>query len=108
MGCCFKSKHEGACSYLKPCSLGAAFAIVSVLFLLFLSFLGLVCGVGIPVLGILASLYVGFNLTVVGIIIGVCWALVVGFIEGVILAWLYNFFAGCCCAKSESNASNED
>lgn len=108
MGCCFKSKREGTCSYLKPCSLGAAFAVLWALSLLFLSFLGLVCGVGIPILGILASLYIGFNLTSLGILIGVCWALVDGFVGGVILAWLYNCFAGCCSAKPESNASNDN
>ncbi len=93
------SCHTGC--RLKPCALGAAIAILWALTLLLISLLAIFLGVGFPWLGIIASLYVGFSLTIGGIIIGLVWALIDGFITGVVLAWLYNWLSGCCHAKSE-------
>jgi hypothetical protein len=89
---------NSACCF-KPCALGMAFAVWWALTLIVMSVLAMFWGLGLPMLGVLASFYVGFSLSYVGILIGVVWALVDGFIAGVILAWLYNWFACKCCKK---------
>jgi hypothetical protein len=40
-----------------------------------------------------ASLYIGYAASIGGAIIGAIWALVDGFIAGVVIAWLYNAVA---------------
>ena len=60
-------------------------------------FTALCFGVGVPWLGIIASIYVGFNLSFIGIIIGLVWAIIDGFVVGIILAWSYNAFSCCGC-----------
>jgi len=40
----------------------------------------------------LSKFYRGYRITPAGSVIGLIWALVDGFIGGVIFAWLYNFF----------------
>ncbi len=68
--------------------------------------LGLLWGGGMFVLGIaaaltgwgaglvdpLASLYIGFDATLTGSLIGAAWGLVDGAIFGGLIAWLYNVF----------------
>jgi len=77
--------------------------------------LGVSWAVGVFILGLLAwkfhpyggafvhalsSVYVGYAPTFKGALIGALWALVDGFIGGVILAWIYNKCSkACCCAK---------
>jgi hypothetical protein len=41
----------------------------------------------------LGSVYLGYSATVGGSLIGTAWALVDGFVCGVVVAWLYNRFA---------------
>ena len=41
----------------------------------------------------LERVYVGFNITPIGSVIGLAYGFVCGAICGAILAWLYNFFA---------------
>ena len=42
----------------------------------------------------LGQIYIGFNLSVVGSLIGLAWGFVDGLIGGAIFAWLYNKLAG--------------
>ncbi|MBN2689889.1 MAG: bacteriophage holin [Gammaproteobacteria bacterium] len=41
---------------------------------------------------VVASIYPGYQATMQGALIGAMWAFFDGFVGGVILAWLYNFF----------------
>ena len=41
----------------------------------------------------IGSVYRGYSISPTGSFIGLVWGLVDGFIGGLILAWLYNFFA---------------
>lgn len=41
----------------------------------------------------IASFYIGYDTSLVGIIIGMVWALVDGFVGGAFFAWLYNLIA---------------
>ncbi len=71
--------------------------------------LGLVWGVSLFVMAILAQygfgvnfvkafgdIYIGYNATAVGGVVGALWGFVDLLVGGVIVAWLYNLFAGCC------------
>lgn len=82
---------------LKPVALGLAVAVLSALSFLFVVFIALFFGIGFPWLDIIASVYVGFNLSFLGIVIGLVWAIVDGFIAGTVLAGLYNVFSCCGC-----------
>ena len=68
---------------------------------------GLTWGIGVMLLGwvsgigwggrlvdVLSSVYVGYASTFLGGLIGGAWAFVDGFIAGLLLAFLYNVFAG--------------
>ncbi len=44
----------------------------------------------------LGTLYIGYKATLAGVIIGGVWGFVDAFITGVIIAWLYHWFSGCC------------
>jgi len=55
--------------------------------------LGLICmltGWGIDLVEILGSVYIGYDSTVLGSIIGGAWGFADGFIGGYLIAWLYN------------------
>ena len=59
-------------------------------------FLGLaaMCGWGEGCVKIMSSLYIGFEPTITGSLIGAVWAFVDGAIAGLIIALLYNAFTG--------------
>jgi hypothetical protein len=42
----------------------------------------------------IGHVYRGYTISPVGSLIGLCWALVDGFVGGVVLAWLYNKLSG--------------
>ncbi len=42
---------------------------------------------------VLGHIYRGFNISPLGSVIGLVWALFDGFIAGAIVAWIYNIFA---------------
>lgn len=46
------------------------------------------------VVGLLGNVYVGYDASVVGALLGALWGLADGFVGGVLLAWLYNALAG--------------
>lgn len=50
-------------------------------------------GYGMGFVDAVGTLYIGYNATVLGAIIGGLWGFVDGGIGGLILAWLYNKFA---------------
>ena len=50
----------------------------------------------------LGRIYRGFNISPMGSVIGLVWALADGAIGGAIFAWLYNRFVSGCSAKSET------
>ena len=86
-------------SRLNACGLGMTF--------------GLLCAIDVLLLGLLtaagksflwyneavynafAATFPGFSTTVGGIVIGVIWGAVIGFISGILIAWLYNKFSSC-------------
>ena len=75
---------------LDPKAFGLAFGILWGGSLVFMGLLAMVCSWAQPFVDFLSVMYVGYSVTVVGILIGAVWGFLDGFIGGVLLAWLYN------------------
>ena len=58
-----------------------------------LGILAMLCGWGAKFVEILSSLYIGYNATFLGSIIGAAWGFVDAGIGAAVVAWLYNKFA---------------
>jgi len=87
------------CTYLSVVAFGMAIGITWALSVLVLGLLAWQFEFGLTWLELLSSVYIGFSPSLLGIVIGVAWGFVDGFIGGVIVAWIYNFCAKCCCRK---------
>ena len=76
-------------SKCQPVALGVA---IGVLWAIYVFFLGIVAmwGWGAEMVRVFASLYIGYDASVIGAIIGAIWAVVDGFIAGFVIAWIYN------------------
>ena len=78
---------------LNAKALALTLGIMWSLGLLFISLLALVSGGYLHNLaGFLSSLYIGYDLSFAGIIIGMIWAFLDAAIGGFVIAWLYNKF----------------
>lgn len=89
------------CSKLHPVSLGLAFGILWGASVVIMAILVMLWGWGTPFVALLGSLYVGYNATFTGIVLGAVWGFVDGFISGAVLAWLYNLCLRCTCKIGE-------
>ncbi len=77
---------------IDPWALGASLGIVCVIFAVFI-WIAANFGWGEELVPIVSSIYIGFDKTALGILIGSVWAFVDGVIGGALLAALYNFFS---------------
>lgn len=77
---------------LQPLALGIA---IGVLWALYVGFVAITAmfNWGAALVAALASLYIGYNASIIGAIIGAVWAFVDGFVAGVVIAWVYNAIA---------------
>lgn len=60
---------------------------------LLLGLIAWLLGWGVPMVNVLGSVYLGYQPTFAGTVIGTVWALADGAIAGAILAWIYNMAA---------------
>ena len=79
-------------SKLNELCLGLAIGIACAVYVLFIGVLAWLFGWGYSVVEVLSSLYIGYNASLLGAMVGAIWAFVYGFIAGVVIAWLYNRF----------------
>lgn len=92
---------DNNCMKLHRCALGFSFGLIWALGVLMLGAGGMYMeGWAAMANGLLGEIYVGYEISWMGILIGVAWAFADGFITGFILAWIYNCVANCCCKKS--------
>lgn len=61
--------------------------------LIFLSAFMAMLGWAVDMVDVLGSLYIGYQATFAGAIIGALWAFIDGYVGGLIVVWLYNKFA---------------
>ena len=60
--------------------------------LLILSLMAKFLNWGTAVIEPIKSVYIGYELSLIGIIVGIAWAFLDGFIGGAVVAWVYNRF----------------
>ena len=77
---------------LNPLGLGYALGALSALWMLVLGILGSL-GVYSGAVEMMQQWHLFFDLSVVGIILGMIEAGIISFLSGVVFAWLYNLFA---------------
>ncbi len=75
-------------------ALGLAGGIAWGLVIFLLTYWFLIFGYEGVTLARLSNVYLGYSVTWYGAFVGLIWGFVDGFIGGVLLAWLYNKFAG--------------
>jgi hypothetical protein len=68
---------------------GIALGTISAMIFLCLAILGMI-GVGLELIEVLASLFLGFDASVAGIVIGTAWGFLYGGVLGSLFAWFYN------------------
>ncbi len=73
-------------------ALGLAFGVICGLATLLLGLTASWFGYGTKFVDLIGSVYIGYDATLLGSVIGGAWALLDGLIAGVVIAWLYNRF----------------
>ena len=61
--------------------------------LIFLSAFMAMFGWAVGLVDVMGGLYIGYQATFIGAIIGAIWAFIDGYVGGLIVVWLYNKFA---------------
>jgi hypothetical protein len=79
----------------QPLALGIAIGVLWATYA-FLAGIFAIFGWGTALVETLASFYIGYGPSIVGAIVGAIWALLDGFVAGVVIAWIYNFVAKYC------------
>lgn len=91
---------------LSVCGFGTAFGVIWGLSMLLLAWLAASFDLGLPLVDLFGSLYVGFSADFGGAFIGLGWGLLDGFIFGALLAVVYNLSVCYCkcpyCKKVKS------
>lgn len=101
--------HEKDChtARLSVCSLGIAAGITWALGVILIGLMSTYFGLATNWVDLLKSIYVGFDSTLLGTLIGGLWALIDGFICGALVALIYNHCSKCCgcflCKRSKTN-----
>ncbi len=81
-------------NYLKisPLGLGMALGLVWLMSIVIISLLAMYVGYGVALVDLLATVYSGYELSAIGILIGAGWSFLDGFIGGGLIAFFYNLF----------------
>lgn len=77
----------------NPAALAMAVGLLQVLLVLLVVIFAGLFEYAKDLLNLMSTLYFGLDTTFSGIIVGMFWAFVDGFVAGAIIAWLYNYFA---------------
>ncbi len=94
-----EGQTTNCCARLSACALGLAMGVLSAVFVLVIALLAHFMQYGQEWVSLASSLYIGFSVSPVGILIGVLWAFVEGYVLGFLLACLYNFVVKRCSCK---------
>ena len=90
-------KHD---HHLHPKKLGIALGLTASIYILILSVSAAWLGWGTAFVHMLSSVYVGYNLSFLGILLGMVWAFVDFFVAGLIFACIFNKVQKCECRCS--------
>jgi hypothetical protein len=86
----FKHGAEPEPQHFDVTSVGLALGIMAGLAITVYSLLAAYTGYGIEAETMLESFMPGYSLTVQGTIVGMVWMFTIGYIHGVVFAWIYN------------------
>jgi len=77
---------------IQPLALGIA---IGVLWAIYVFCIGLtaIFGWGAALVTALGSLYIGYEASFLGAVLGAIWAFVDGLVAGIIIAWVYNWIS---------------
>lgn len=103
-GCKFTSR-------LSALSMALAFGVITGLWMMLFALYVYSTGHGTPIIAPWIDMYPGYEATVKGSFIGAGYGFVEGFIFGLLLAWVYNFFlmcCRCCCSYDETERLDRD
>ncbi|KTC86885.1 bacteriophage holin [Legionella brunensis] len=87
---------------LSPVALGLSLGVLWGLSVLILGLIATYYSYGKPFVASMGALYIGYEPTVLGSLLGGLIAFIDSFIGGFLIAWLYNLFS-CCCRKKDSS-----
>ena len=73
----------------QPLALGVAIGVLWAVYVFLLAIIAMFDW-GTDMVRVLASLYIGYEASIIGAIIGAVWAFADGFIAGFVIAWIYN------------------
>lgn len=82
---------QGCCQRLGVCALGIALGVSWAIGVLILALLSWRFGFGGDAMHMFSSVYKGLDASPIGVVFGVLWAFLDGFIAGVIIAAVYNW-----------------
>lgn len=85
-----KSCVSGCTCGLNASKFGLALGIVCALGALILGLCATYAGYGTEIVALIGSVYIGYDLNLLGSIVGGIWAFFDGLIGGFVFAWLYN------------------
>lgn len=77
---------------LDPKACGLAFGVLWGAGVLFMGILAFITTWAQPFVKVLSVMYVGYSVSIVGVLIGTVWGFIDAFLGGWVFAWLYNKF----------------
>lgn len=86
-----QAKHK-----MNKCAFGLSLGVIWGLSVFFMAILAKCCGYGDGFVEGLGELYLGYDASILGALVGALWGFVDAFVFGFLAAWLYNFFSCCC------------
>lgn len=86
-------------SRIHPVALGLSLGVLWGVALLIMGLLAHLYMYGKPFVAGVGQLYIGYDASIIGSLIGGLIGFIDGFISGFLIAWLYNVFACCGCKK---------
>lgn len=87
---------------ISPVALGLTLGVFWGIYVLVMGLAAHFYSYGVGFVASMGVLYIGYEPSVPGSLVGGAIAFVDAFIGGIILAWLYNFFSCCCCKGKDS------
>ena len=85
-----------ATSRISPLALGLALGVTWGVSVMLMGIVAFYFMYGTAFVTAMGAIYVGYEASILGSIIGGFIGFVDAFIGGVVIAWLYNVFSGCC------------
>ncbi len=81
---------------LSPLAFGLSLGIIWGVSVLMMGLLAHYFAYGTEFVGAMGVVYIGYESSIVGSIIGGLFGFIDAFVGGALIAWLYNVFSGCC------------